>query len=124
MIRESDPFGVHDLQELLRPRGNVRFEPHSGAVWLGPTWMGEVPVGSKEFHLLDRLAKELDHYVPYADLKQHVLRQAGSSDQTDEATFCQRLKSRIKKQWVADIDALVVSSNKGDGYRLRWHAGP
>lgn len=119
VIRDAEVVGVHDLSDLLRPRGNVRFDPHSGTVWLGPTWMGEVPVGSKEFHFLDRLAQEIDRFVPYADLKRHVLRQATSIDQTEEATFCQRLKSRIKKQWVAKIDALVATSNKGDGYRLR-----
>jgi len=122
LLHDGEALGVHDLATLLRPRGNVRFEPHSGVLRVGSTWLGEVPVGSREFHFLDRLAAETDRFVPYEDLKQHVLRHAGSADQTEEATFCQRLKSRIKKKWVARIDALVASSNKGDGYRLRGYA--
>jgi hypothetical protein len=56
--------------------------------------------------------------VPYADLKHEVLRRSGSADTTEEATFCQKLKSRLKKGLPA-IDRLVVTTNKGDGYRLR-----
>ena len=62
--------------------------------------------------------------MAYAELKHFVLREAGSTEQADEATFCQRLKSRIKKLWIPEIDTLVVTSNKGDGYRLRGHGGP
>jgi hypothetical protein len=53
-----------------------------------------------------------------------VLRRAGSTDTTEEATFCQGLKSRIKKKWVPRIDELIATTNKGDGYRLRGYAGP
>jgi hypothetical protein len=53
-----------------------------------------------EFAFLACLARELDHFVPYADLKRAVFRDTGSDDQMEEATFCQGLKSRIKKKWV------------------------
>ena len=65
------------------------------------------PVGSKEFHFLDCLASDLDRFITYADLKHHVLEQAGSTDTTEEGTFCQNLKSRIKKKWVPQIDRLI-----------------
>lgn len=85
----------------------------------GETWLGEVPVGTKEYHFVARLAADLDHFVPYADLKRDVLRLAGSRDETEEVTFCQKLKSRVKARYVPRIDGLIVTTNKADGYRLR-----
>ena len=105
--------------DLLRQRGNVRFDARSGALWAGDGWLGEVPIGSKEHAFLDCLANRIDRFVPYADIKAHVLRASGSADTTEEATFCQGLKSRIKKKWIPEIDRLVLTTNKGDGYRLR-----
>ena len=118
-VLAPDGSPAADPGRLLRARGDVRFDAHSGAVWVGDARLGEVPVGSKEYHFLACLARHLDHFVPYADLKREVLRQAGSRDGTEEATFCQGLKSRIKKKWVPQVDRLVVTTNKGDGYRLR-----
>jgi hypothetical protein len=113
------------LAALVEPRGVVRFESHSGALWAGDALLGELPVGSRESHLLACLAEQLDHFVPYSDLKREVLRRSGSTDSADEATFCHTLKRRIKKKYVADIDRLVVTTNKADGYRLRGYAaGP
>ena len=114
---------MHDMNELLRTRANVRFESHSGALWAGAEWLGEVPPGTKEFFFLARLAAELDQFVPYADLKHHVLRAAGSTDETEEATFCQKLKNRVKRRYIPGIDRLLVTTNKGDGYRMRGHLG-
>ena len=113
---------VADGVDLLRQRGNVRFDSVSGALRVGDIWLGEVPVGSKEFFFLDCLAAQFDRFVPYADLKHDVLRRSGSTDTTEEATFCQGLKSRIKKKWIPQIDRLIATTNKGDGYRLRGHA--
>jgi DNA-binding winged helix-turn-helix (wHTH) protein len=110
---------VADLPQLLFGNGAVRFDAESGALWIGDTWLGEVPVGSKEYHLLACLAENLDHFVPYADLKHEVLRRSGSHDGTDEATFCHKLKRRIKEKSVPDIDRLIATTNKADGYRLR-----
>jgi hypothetical protein len=86
--------------------------------------VGEVPVGGREFWFLRALAREVDRFAGYADLKGEVLRQSGGADATDEATFCQKLKSRIKARYVRSIDRLVVASNKGDGYRLRAEVTP
>ena len=61
----------------------------------------------------------MNEYVAYADIKHYVLQHSGGTDTTEEATFCQRLKSRIKKKSVPKIDVLVATTNKGDGYRLR-----
>jgi hypothetical protein len=108
---------------LLRPGGAVRFDTQSGALWLGDDLLGEVPMASREHAFLAALAREIDAFLPYRDLKQSVLRQTGSMDTTDEATFCQKLKSRIKGKWVPRIDAVSTTSNKGDGYRLRGHTG-
>ena len=108
-----------DLTALLRSRGRVRFEADSGTLWVGDARLGDVPLGSREHCFLACLQEQLDRYVPYADLKREVLRRTGGADGTEEATFCQKLKSRIKARYVAGIDTLIVTSNKGDGYRLR-----
>lgn len=102
----------------------IRYDADTGALWVGDALAGEVPVGSKEYHLLACLAESVDQYVASADLKHEVLRRSGSRDTTEEATFCQKLKGRIKKKWVPDIDRLVVTTNKGDGYRLRGRVEP
>ncbi len=115
---------VRDPLWLLHGRGTVHFEPASGSLWVGDVLVGEVPVGSKDYYLLACLADQLDRYVTYADLKHEVLRQSRSRDTTDEATFCQKLKGRIKKKWVPGIDRFIVTTNKGDGYRLRGHVEP
>jgi hypothetical protein len=107
------------LAALLRARGGVRFETHSGTLWIGDVLLGEVSVGSREYHLLACLAEQLDHFVPYSDLKREVLRRTGGRGETDEATFCQKLKSRIKARYVPGIDRLLATTNKGDGFRLR-----
>lgn len=119
LLQPDDALTVGNPASLLRKSGNVRFDRHSGALWVGDALLGEVPVGSKEHAFLACLAGQLDHFVPYADLKRAVLRQNGSADATEEATFCQTLKSRIKRKWIPQIDWLVVTTNKGDGYRLR-----
>lgn len=124
VLRPGDPLQVADVGTLLRPRGAVRFDEHSGALWAGQTWLGEVPYGSKEYFFLRCLASYADRFVPYADVKREILLRSGSRDETDEATFCQNLKSRIKKKWIPEIDRLLVTTNKADGYRLRGHAGP
>jgi len=122
VLRPEGPPAVNDLTTLLRSRGNVRFEEHSGCLWVGEGWLGEVPLGSKEHAFLRCLAQSLDHFVPYPDLKREVLRLTGSADATEEATFCQKLKSRIKKHSIPTIDLLVATSNKATGYRLRGRA--
>lgn len=122
LLGPDDPVVARDLRSLLRARGAVRFDVLSGALWAGDTRLGEVPVGSKEFAFLHVLADHLDQFVPYGDLKHVVLRQAGSTDTTEEATFCHRLKNRIKqKGWIPMIDRLLVTTNKADGYRLRGY---
>ena len=107
-----------DPRSLLRRGGPVRFEEATGAVLLGDELLGEAPPGSKEHALLACLWQRLDQYVPYGDLKQGVLERTGSRDSRDEATFCQRLKSRLKAL-APDIDRVIATTNKGDGYRLR-----
>ncbi len=121
LLDPGPPLALADPAPFLRPRGRVRFDAGSGVLWAGDGWFGEVPVGSKEFYLLDGLARDLDRFVPYRDLKAYVLRAAGSADSTEEATFCQRLKNRIKRTWVPGIDRLIATTNKGEGYRLRGY---
>lgn len=106
-------------EALLRDASRVRFDLHSGTLWAGHTVLGEVPMGSKEHAFLRCLADHLDTFVSYPDIKHFVLQYSGSTDTTEEATYCQLLKSRIKKKWVPGIDRLIVTSNKADGYRLR-----
>jgi hypothetical protein len=122
LLRMGPPLAVRDVSQLLRTRGIVRFDADSGALWVGDRVLGDVPLSSKEFFFLDCLARDLDRFVSYADIKRFVLRQSGSRDATEEATFCQRLKNRIKKKWLPQIDQLLLTTNKGDGYRLRASA--
>lgn len=124
VLEGTETLSVRDLGDILRPQGRVRFDTQSGALWLGEVWLGEVRVGSKECAFLERLAADLDTFVPYADLKRAVLRLTGSIDSTEEATFCQKLKNRIKRNYIPVIDRLLVTTNKGDGYRLRAHGEP
>ncbi len=121
LLRANGGLTVADLRDFLRPRGRVRFDAANGTLWAGDVRLGEIPPGCKEYFFLDCLARNLDRFVTYADLKREVLRRAGSSDTKEEATFCHGLKSRIKKKYVAEIDRLLVTTNKADGYRLRGH---
>ncbi len=123
LLRLDGAFTVNDWPEPRRA-ADVRFEARSGALWAGGELLGEVPVGSKEFAFLAFLAANQDRYVSYRALKQAVLAHSGSTDTTEEATFCQGLKSRIKKRWIPQIDRLLVTTNKGDGYRLRGQIEP
>jgi hypothetical protein len=116
---ERRSLRLADVRALVRGAAAVRFDVYTGALWADANCLGEVPVGSKEYHFLACLWREADRFVAYADIKHHVLRHSGSTDSTEEATFCQRLKSRIKRKCVPAIDALVVTTNKGNGYRMR-----
>ncbi len=122
VLDEEGGFAKIGLSEVLGDRGLVRFDPDTGALRVGATLAGEVSLGSREWALLACLAEQLDHFVPYRDLKREVLRCTGGTAEADEATFCQKLKSRIKKEFIPDIDRLIVTSNKADGYRLRREA--
>jgi hypothetical protein len=46
-----------------------------------------------------------------------VLWRTGGRDTTDEHTFCQRLKHRLRQR-VPALGRLIGTTNKGDGYRL------
>jgi hypothetical protein len=107
------------LDDILRSHGRVRFDRDTGALVVGATLVGEVPLGSREWAFLDCLFVQRDQFVPYRDLKRAVLQCTGGSGDVEDATFCQKLKSRIKQRYVPGIDRLVVTTNKGDGYRLR-----
>ncbi len=125
LLRLGQSLSVTSLQNVLRGPGRVRFDARSGVLTAGDLWMGEVPAGSREYYFLRCLAEQIDAFVPYADIKHFVMQNTGGRDSTDEATFCQRLKNRIKeKNWVPTIDRLIVTTNKGDGYRLRGNVPP
>lgn len=117
--QEGESLTVTHPGHLLRSHGRVRFDEASGLLLAGNVSLGEIPIGCKEYYLLACLWRDLDRFVTYADLKHYVLERAGAADSTEEATFCQKLKSRIKKQWIPEINRLIVTTNKGDGYRLR-----
>jgi hypothetical protein len=112
-----------DVTQFLREREAVCFDAGSGALWVGGTCLGEVPFGRREYFFLEYLAMHLDRFVPYGDIKHHVLERSGCIDSTEEATFCQNLKSRIKKKWIPKIDRLIATTSKGEGYRLRAFVG-
>ncbi len=56
ILRWSRSLCVADRTELLQNRGTVRFDAHSGALWVGDRHLGEVPFGSKEFFFLRCIA--------------------------------------------------------------------
>ncbi|HYH66805.1 MAG TPA: hypothetical protein VD866_19080 [Urbifossiella sp.] len=112
-------FRTPDLAALILGQATVRFDCETGALFVGGSQAGEVPLWSREYYFLACLAEQLDRYVQYADLKRDVLRHTGGAAGAEEATFCQKLKSRIKEKYVPSIDRLVVTSNKADGYRMR-----
>jgi hypothetical protein len=113
----GDVLETRNLLSLLRWDGAVEFDAESGALYAGDLYLGDAAMGSREYHMLDRLAQEIDRFVPYADLKRWVLERTGGTDETDEGTFCQRLKSRLKKR-IPRLDDVIATTNKGDGYRL------
>jgi hypothetical protein len=119
LFEADGTFARIALPDLLRDRGPVCFDHETGVLRVGTALAGEVPTGSREWAMLACLAEQADQFVSYRELKREVLRQTGGSGGTEEATFCQKLKSRIKEKYVPGIDRLVVTTNKGDGYRLR-----
>ncbi len=115
-LAESLAITVRTL--VPRRGGEVRFDPTSGRLDVGGTWQGEVQAGTREHAFLACLASRRGQFVSYGEIKREVLRRSGGRDSRDEASFCHRLKSRIKKKYIPSVDALVVTSNKADGYRL------
>lgn len=105
---------------LVPPRGGiVRLDADSGTLRAGDTVLGYVPPGSREFHFLDRLCRQPGVLVPYAELKHHVARMTGSRDATDEATFCQKLKWRLRTvHGIAAVDRILQTDRRLGGYRL------
>jgi RNAse (barnase) inhibitor barstar len=122
MIRLIEPDGAWatiTLADLIGASGAVRFELETGVMHVGDAVAGEVPLGSREWAMLAVLAAQVDQFVPYAAIKREVLRRTGGHGGAEEATFCQKIKSRIKKKYIPTIDTLVATSNKREGYRLR-----
>jgi hypothetical protein len=116
---DADGMLLRPVPNLLRGRGQVRFDSVTGALTVGTTMAGEVPLDSREYTFLKVLAIHLNDFVAYADLQRAVLRHHGGSDGLDAATFCHKLKNRMKKMHVPGIDRLLVASHRADGYRLR-----
>jgi hypothetical protein len=124
VLRNEGDLRVLTLEAVFAGQTEIRFDSVSGTLWAGARLLGEVPHGSREFFFIDCLARHLDAFVPYADLKRAVLSKTGGSDQTEEATFCHGLKRRIKKGYIPQIDLFLATTNKGDGYRLRGSTSP
>lgn len=125
LLPSGDALAVSGLDAHLQSGGaDVHFDANSGVLWAGNRRLGEVPLNSREFFFLDCLARDIDGFVGYADLKRYVLRRSGGKDSRDEATFCQRLKSRIKKRFIPQIDLVMATTNKADGYRMRGQVEP
>lgn len=114
----AEGFTGRPLCSSSRPEG-ISFDPASGELCLGKTLLGHVPPGSREFHFLQHLIERPGVLIPYTDLKHHVARLSGSRDTTDEATYCQKLKWRLKNvHGIAAIDELLATDRKLGGYRL------
>ena len=116
---EDERLSVVPLSALLSRGGPVRFDPVSGDLHAGDLFLGRVPPGTREHALLVGLAAQPGRPVAYSDLKRFVCRMSRSSDSTEEAVFCQKLKSRIKRMHgVAAIDRLIRADRAVGGYVL------
>ena len=116
---EADRLVVLPLTSSTRRGGPVRFDRRTGTLHAGEERLGRIPPGSREFHLIACLADAPGAVVPYADLKRHVGAASGSRDETEEATFCHKLKSRIKHAHdVEVIDRLIRTDRRSGGYLL------
>lgn len=118
VLHGEDGLGTVDFDVMLGGPAGVRFDAETGELLVGGRVVGEVPPDSREFHFLDRLSRGLGRLVPYADLKRHVLSRTGTRAETDDATFCHKLKHRLKRR-IPGIDRFLVTTNRADGYRLR-----
>ena len=87
-------------------------------------FLGRVPPGTREHALLVCLAAQPGRPVAYSDLKRFVCVLSRSTDTTEEATFCYKLRSRIKRvHGVEAIDRLIETDRAVGGYRLRAELG-
>jgi len=97
----------------------VRFHPATGQLSLGDALLGRIAAGTREFAFLERLSDAQGEVIAYGELKRAVCRATGSIDSRDEATFCHRLKSRLKKNHgITAIDRLIEADRAQGGYRL------
>ena len=116
---EGDRITARPLRSLLSRGGAVGFDRRTGSLTAGGDFLGRIPPDTREFYLLAFLADRPGETVPYSDLKRYVCQMAGSQDETDEATFCQKMKSRIKRDHgVEGIDGVVRTDRRGGGYVL------
>ncbi len=117
---EGEILTTRPLAVLLQPGGAVGFDAKTGDLRAGDVSLGRVPPGLREYHLVAALWDYAGELVPYADLKRYVCAKAGSHDGTDEATFCQKLKSRLKHvHGIREIDRLIETDRLGGGYRMK-----
>jgi hypothetical protein len=115
----GESLRVSPLASLLRRGGAVSFDRQSGELRAGDVPIGRIPPGTREYHLVAYLADFPGEVITYSDLKRYVCAKTGSSDEADEATYCQKLKSRIKlEHGVGRIDLLIRSDRRGGGYLL------
>ncbi len=97
---------------------SVRFDLQTGELWIGQDRVGEVSFASREYYFLKTLWESQDRFVSYHELKQKVTEATGTTDERDSATYCQRLK-HLTKAKIPQIDLILVTSGKGQGYRFR-----
>jgi hypothetical protein len=116
LLRPTSPLTLHPLQRSIGPT-QFEFDPTTGSLRIAEKLLGTVPVFSREAYLLDVLIQSTERFVPYDELKLRVLQHTGGTDERDDATFCHRLKHRLK-QAIPDIDRWLITSGKGLGYRM------
>lgn len=108
------------LASFIEEGGEVRFDVAIGSLSVGGASLGVIPAGTREFAFIECLYRHIGTVVPYADLKEDVCHRSGSRDSTDEATFCHKRKSRLKRMLAgAPIDELIVADRYRGGYALR-----
>ncbi len=121
LVFRGNRLAVRPLAELLDDRraGAVRFDRRTGTLSLGTDFLGRIAPGTREFAFLECLAVARGEVVAYGDLKRAVCLATGSIDSRDEATYCHRLKSRLKRDHgIVAIDRLIEADRVTGGYRL------
>jgi hypothetical protein len=119
LLRYDGTLSVLPLPAFLRRGGSVRFT-EAGALLAGDEPLGWVPPGTREYWLVDCLYRRRGRVVPFDEIRRHVRAHCpGSRDATDAATFCQKLRYRIKKaHGVFAVERVIVSGKRSGGYLM------
>ncbi len=119
VLRYDGTLSVVPLTAFLRRGGPIRFTV-SGTLTAGDEVLGHLPPGTREYWLVDCLYRRSGRVIPFAEIRHHVrAHQPASRDTTDAASFCQKLRHRLKTvHGVVAVERVIVSGKRSGGYLL------